>query len=142
MRKSGDLYVHRFRFSGTSPSYITTRSPQYVSTHWYISVSFCSDWSFKAVSRSCYRHGQGESRHHRFWELVNKIKPESCSRSCFVRGSAIARIAGQNAIRHPDEFDNHIPFWVFEEDVSHSETNKEPGMMGRYHSSKGRSSQT
>lgn len=35
-----------------------------------------------------------------------------------TRGSAIARIAGQNAKKHSDVFEERTPIWVFEEDVS------------------------
>jgi glycerol-3-phosphate dehydrogenase (NAD+) len=34
------------------------------------------------------------------------------------RGSAIARIAAQNAKKHSDVFEERTPIWVFEEDVS------------------------
>ena len=33
------------------------------------------------------------------------------------RGSAIAKIAGQNAKKHSDLFEERTPIWVFEEDV-------------------------
>lgn len=34
------------------------------------------------------------------------------------RGSAIAKIAGQNVKNHSDSFEERTPIWVFEEDVS------------------------
>ena len=34
------------------------------------------------------------------------------------RGSAIARIAGQNVTKHSEDFDSRVPCWVFEEEVS------------------------
>lgn len=35
------------------------------------------------------------------------------------RGSAIARIAGQNVVKHSDVFESsRVPLWVFEEMVS------------------------
>lgn len=34
------------------------------------------------------------------------------------RGSAIARIAGQNVRKHSDQFEERVPVWVFEEMVS------------------------
>lgn len=33
------------------------------------------------------------------------------------RGSAIARIVGQNVTKHSDNFDSRVPCWVFEEEV-------------------------
>lgn len=34
------------------------------------------------------------------------------------RGSAIAKIAGINVLKHENEFHSRVPMWVFEEQVS------------------------
>ena len=69
--------------------------------------------------------GQGKYRHHRLGQLVSLVNPrvhletDDClSRSELnSRGSAIARITGQNVKLNPNEFDERVRMWVYEEDV-------------------------
>lgn len=48
------------------------------------------------------------------WSVSSLVCEE---RKLMIRGSAIARIAGQNAKKHSDLFEEEVKIWVFEEDV-------------------------
>jgi hypothetical protein len=41
------------------------------------------------------------------------------SSSATPRGSAIAKLAAENAARHTDYFEKEVPMWVYEEQVRH-----------------------
>lgn len=49
--------------------------------------------------------------------------------SLYYRGSAIAKIAAENVIIHPDTFDENVQMWVYEEDVTIPRSSKhyDPG---------------
>lgn len=46
------------------------------------------------------------------------ISIQSVGGQLTCRGSAIAKIAGENVKKHSDVFEERAPIWVFEEDVS------------------------
>jgi hypothetical protein len=75
------------------------------------------------------KHGKRKSGHYRFWELVRGLILKAASdlgAGLTLRGSAIARLAGLNVVKHSDVFEQRVPAWVFEEEVSLSVYMKEP----------------